>query len=427
MKAVISNRIYLEVTQEYKDFLSKELTYTIPTYNPNDPPQVIKTMVRIRADLVSIPVGRVDLIPEDYEIVDKRLLKPVDFPDFKFPLRESQQAVFDELEDNAIINAWVSWGKTFTGLAIAGKLGQKTLIVTHTVPLRNQWAKEVEKVYGFKPSIIGSGSMDLSGLVVVGNTQTLYRNIGAVQKEFGTIILDEMHHVSSPTFSKIIDSNYARYKIGLSGTIERKDGKHVVFRDYFGNKVFKPPKENFMPPTVHVLNSEVRFMDGAITPWANRVTALTNNDEYRHTVAMLAAAYAAKGHKVLVVSDRVHFMKACAELAGEIATSVTGELSHEEREERMSLITSGEKKILFGTQAIFSEGISLNSLSCLILGTPINNEPLLTQLIGRVIRKEENKRDPVIIDIHLKGNTARRQASTRMGHYMKQGYQIKQL
>ena len=427
MKAVISNRIYLEVTQEYKDFLSKELTYTIPTYNPNDPPQVIKTMVRIRADLVSIPVGRVDLIPEDYEIVDKRLIKPVDFPEFKFPLRESQQAVFDELEDNAIINAWVSWGKTFTGLAIAGKLGQKTLIVTQTVPLRNQWAKEVEKVYGFKPSIIGSGSMDLSGLVVVGNTQTLYRNIGAVQKEFGTIILDEMHHVSSPTFSKIIDSNYARYKIGLSGTIERKDGKHVVFRDYFGSKIFKPPKENFMPPTVHILNSEVRFMDGASTPWANRVTNLTNNDEYRHTVSMLAAAYAARGHKVLVVSDRVHFMKACAELAGENATCITGELSHEEREERMSLVKQGKKNILFGTQAIFSEGISLNSLSCLILGTPINNEPLLTQLIGRVIRKEDNKRDPVIIDIHLKGNTARRQASTRMGHYMKQGYQIKQL
>ncbi len=427
MKAVISNRIYLEVTQEYKDFLSKELTYTIPTYNPTDPPQVIKNMVRIRADLVSIPVGRVDLIPDDYEIVDKRINVPVEFPEFKFPLRESQQAVFDEIEDNAIINAWVSWGKTFTGLAIAGKLGQKTLIVTHTVPLRNQWAKEVEKVYGFKPSIVGSGSMDLSGLVVVGNTQTLYRNIGAVQKEFGTIILDEMHHVSSPTFSKIIDSNYARYKIGLSGTIERKDGKHVVFRDYFGSKVFKPPKENFMPPTVHVLSSEVRFMDGSNIPWANRVTNLTNNDEYRHTVSLLAAAYAARGHKVLVVSDRVHFMKACAELAGENATCITGELSHEEREERMSLVRNGQKNILFGTQAIFSEGISLNSLSCLILGTPINNEPLLTQLIGRVIRKEENKKDPVIIDIHLKGNTARRQASTRMGHYMKQGYQIKQL
>ena len=129
----------------------------------------------------------------------------------------------------------------------------------------------------------------------------------------------------------------------------------------------------------------------------------------------------------MVVSARVHFLKACAERGGEEAICVTGEVSHEDREKYMSEIRNGKKKILFGTQAIFSEGISLNNLSCLILGTPINNEPLLTQLIGRVIRKEENKRDPVIVDIHLKGNTAKRQASTRMGHYMKQGYQIKQL
>lgn len=427
MKAVISNRIYLQVEEEYKNFLDKELTYTIPSYNPTDPPMVIKNMARVRTDLVSIPVGRTDLIPDDYEIVDKRECHPVDFPEFKFDLRESQQEVYNKLEDNAIINAWVSWGKTFTGLAIAGKLGQKTLVVTHTVPLRNQWAKEVEKVYGFKPSIIGSGSMDLSGSVVIGNTQTLYRNIPAIRKVFGTVILDEMHHVSSPTFSKIIDTSYARYKIGLSGTIERKDGKHVVFRDYFGNTLFKPPKENFMPPTVHILNSEIRFMDGAKIPWANRVTALANDDEYRHTVSMAAAAYAAKGHKVLVVSDRVHFLKACAELAGEKAICVTGEVSHEDRETYLSEIRSGNKDILFGTQAIFSEGISVNNLSCLILGTPINNEPLLTQLIGRVIRKEEKKRDPVIVDIHLKGNTARKQASNRMGHYMKQGYTIKQL
>ena len=427
MKAVISNRIYLTVTEEYKDFLSKELTYTIPSYNPTDPPLVIKNMARIKTGLVSIPVGRTDLIPQDYEIVDKREVIKADFPEFKFDLRDSQKAVYDELNDNAIINAWVSWGKTFTGLAIAGKLGLKTLVVTHTVPLRNQWAKEVEKVYGFKPSIIGSGSFNTSGPVVIGNTQTLYRNISEIRRIFGTVILDEMHHVSSPTFSKIIDTNYARYKIGLSGTIERKDGKHVVFRDYFGHNVFKPPKENFMAPSVHILHSEVRFMDGAKIPWANRVTALGNNEEYRHTVALTAAAYAAKGHKVLVVSDRVHFLKACAELAGEDAICVTGEVSHEDREKYMSEIRNDKKKILFGTQAIFSEGISLNNLSCLILGTPINNEPLLTQLIGRVIRKEENKRDPVIVDIHLKGNTARKQASNRMGHYMKQGYAIKQL
>ena len=427
MKAVISNRIYLECTSEYREVLSNELTYVIPGLGPEDPPQVIKNMQRVRTDLVSIPVGRTDLIPKDYEIVDKRIYVPVDFPEFRFPLRDSQQLVFDELNDNCIINAWVSWGKTFTGLAIAGKLGQKTLVVTHTVPLRNQWAKEVKKVYGFTPGILGSGKFELDTPIVIGNTQTLYRNIPKIRKEFGTIILDEMHHVSSPTFSKILDTNYCRYKIGLSGTIERKDGKHVVFRDYFGSKIFKPPKENYMTPTIEIYRSNIRFMDGASIPWANRVNALSNNNEYRHSVAMLAAAYAAKGHKVLVVSDRVHFLRACAELTGEKAVCVTGEVAHEDREKLVDEILYGDKNVLYGTQAIFSEGISVNTLSCLILATPINNEPLLTQLIGRVIRKLEGKRSPVIIDIHLKGKTAQRQASNRMGYYIKQGYQIREL
>ena len=427
MKAVLSNRIYMDANLELREKLSKELTYKIAPQNPNDPPIIIKNLQRVRENLVSIPIGRGDLIPNAYEMVDKRVMVPVDFPEFQFVLRESQQAVYDELDDSSIINAWVSWGKTFTGLAIAGKLGQKTLVITHTVPLRNQWAKEVEKVYGITPGIIGSGSWNTDPCIVVGNTQTLYRNIDRIRKIFGTIILDEMHHVSSPTFSKIIDSSHARYKIGLSGTIERKDGKHVVFRDYFGSKLFQPPKENFMTPSIDIYRSEVRFMDGANIPWANRVNNLANNEEYVHSVSLLASYYAARGHKVLVVSDRVHFLKTCAHLVGEKAICVTGEVPHEERESLIDEINYGNKEILFGTQAIFSEGISVNSLSVLILGTPINNEPLLTQLIGRVIREQEGKRDPVIVDIHLKGKTATRQASNRMGYYMKQGYSIKEL
>ena len=415
----------MDCTPDMQERIDKELTYLIPSHNPTDPPQVIANMAIIRNGLISIPIGRTDLIPRGYEIKDKRNLVPVDFPKFKYDLRPSQQKVYDEIEDNAIINAWVSWGKTFTGLAIAGKLGQKTLIVTHTVPLRNQWVKEVEKVFEISSGILGSGNWDSSGPIVVGNTQTLYRNVEKIKKTFGTIILDEMHHVSSPTFSRIIDSSFARYKIGLSGTIERKDGKHVVFRDYFGHNIIKPPKENYMVPTIHIVSSGIRFMDGSRIPWANKVTALAGNEEYKHTVSMLAAAYAARGHKVLVVSDRVQFLKQCAELTGESAICLTGEVPHEEREHLIGKVLNGSKNVMFGTQAIFSEGISIDNLSCLILGTPINNEPLLTQLIGRVIRKKDKKLNPVIVDIHLLGNTAKRQASNRVGYYMKQGWEMK--
>ena len=426
MKAIISNRIYMEPSSEDVARIDKELTYAIPSYKYGDPPIVIKNMAKIRGKLIAIPVGRIDLIPEDFEIVDKRAIVPANIPPFKLTLRPSQQEVFDEINDNAIINAWVSWGKTFTGLAIAGKLGQKTLIVTHTLPLRKQWENEVEKVYGFKPGIVGSGKFDIEPPIVVGNIQTLYRRVPEVRTKFGTIILDEMHHVSSPTFSRIIDKNSARYKIGLTGTLQRKDGKHVVFRDYFGDNVLKPPKENFMIPKIDILKLPIRFMDGSSIPWANRVNELAYNPEYQNSVAMTASAYAARGHKVLVVSDRVDFLKNCAKLTGDSAVCVTGAIPHEERTDIINQIFK-DKNILYGTQSIFSEGISLDILSCLVLGTPVNNEPLLTQLIGRIVRNYEGKKQPTIVDIHLKGNTARRQASARLGYYIKQGYEVSTL
>jgi superfamily II DNA or RNA helicase len=270
--------------------------------------------------------------------------------------------------------------------------------------------------------VIGSGRFETDSPFVVGNVQTLYRNIDKITKEFGTLILDEMHHVSSPTFTRIVDASRARYKIGLTGTMQRKDGRHVIFRDYFSDKVLKPPKENYLTPRVDIVKSGIRFIDGNVD-WASRVNALAYNWEYQNMIALLAANYAARGHKVLVVSDRVDFLKSCARLVGDNAICVTGDIPHEERPEIIKGIFE-EKDILFGTQSIFSEGISLDCLSCLVLGTPVNNEPLLTQLIGRIIRIYEGKLQPVIADIHLEGRTARKQASARMGYYMKQGYVV---
>jgi len=113
MKAVLSNRIILNVDKELQERIISELTYRIPQrYSKlNTGPEIIKTFSRVKDGIFSIPSGRMDLIPADYEIIDKRLLIPVEFPKFKFPLRDSQQIVFDDIDDNAIVNAPVSWGK----------------------------------------------------------------------------------------------------------------------------------------------------------------------------------------------------------------------------------------------------------------------------------------------------------------------------
>ena len=423
MKAVLSNRIYLSCDLDLMLKLQNELTYEIPSLKIGEPPIIIKNAIKVRKDLLSIPIGRTDLIPDNYEIIDKRVEVPAEFPEFKAALRPSQQEVHDELSGNAIINAKVGWGKTYLALKVAEKLGQKTLIITHTTNLRNQWRDTYVKVFGKEPGILGSGIENLNAPVVIGNIQTLYRRLDKIRKEFGTIILDEMHHVSSKTFSTIVDYSMAKYKIGLSGTIQRKDGKHVVFKDYFGNTLFQPPEENVMEPIIKVIKSKVVFQDGRM-PWAIKVNNLVGNELYQHLVAQLAHIQAKRGHKVLLVSDRVQFLETIADMCGEKAITYTGKNSQEEREEILRNLRYGKYDILCATQAMFSEGMSENCLSCLILGTPVNNSPLLEQLIGRIKRIEEGKKTPEIIDIHLMGKTATRQATQRYGYYIKQGYKI---
>jgi len=765
MKAVLSNRIFLEVTPEYAEHLKKELTYKIPSYHDPEKPIVIRNFGIIRQGLMTLPIGRVDLIPSHYEIVDKRISVPVEFPKFKFPLRESQQLIHDALDDNAIINAKPSWGKaqpsysairvpegwttmaeikvgdsvispsnrsakvvgkfahknkpiyeitlkdgrvthacsehlwevyvnrsrttqilsteeilqmprllkegriylplpepisdlekphiidpyilgfllgdggltntvafstadseiltyieerlptnhsinylgaydyriisppgqtnvfldelrrlgllgkksdakfipqeyifdslsnklkllqglldsdgciedsgkiefcstsklliddftsiirslggsatiskrvtqytyknekkdglisyrcrptrlsfyiknqlfrlkrkldrvkpgkfdelkklsivdikqlenddcfcialdsedklyltddyivthnTFAGLAIAGKLAQKTLVVVHTVPLRTQWVREVEKVYDFTPGIIGSGKMNIEPPIVIANVQSLYNCMDKVQKSFGTFILDEMHHVSSPTFSRTVDRSYSRYKIGLSGTLQRKDGKHIMFEDYFGKKIFKPPPENSMAPEVDVITSGIPLPEVISGAWAHRVNALMADPVYVDLVMTLADYYKERKHKILVIADRVEFLEYCASKR-DTAVAVTGTTQDRER-----LIESveGPNDEIWGTTSIFKEGISQNNLSCLILGTPINNDPMLEQLVGRIQRITPGKQTPRVVDIRLSGWTGEKQFQQRLGFYMRMGYKINYL
>jgi superfamily II DNA or RNA helicase len=412
-KAILSNRIYLTVEPEYQRFLQEKLTYRIPNYvNPANP-LIIQNYALLKPGLMSLPIGRTDLVPEDYQITEKRISVPTKFPKFKYDLRPSQQDVYDEVNDNCIINAKPSWGKTFAGLV---------LNVVHTVPLRNQWAREVEKVYGIEPAIIGSSKYSTRGPIVIGNVQSLYNCIDRIEKDFGTVILDEMHHVSSPTFSRVMDRCHSRYKIGLSGTIRRKDGKDVVFEDYFGKHIIKPPAENYMKPEVHVVDSGLVIPEiPGVASWAHRVNALLENPAYRLLIHTVADKYV-RNHKLLVVADRVSFLNDCANGRNN-AISITGE-TQEGREEQIARINDDINEI-WGTLSIFKEGISQDILSCVILATPINNDPMLEQVIGRIQRILPGKPNPVVVDIKLSGWTGTKQFQARMGHYLRMGYDVK--
>ena len=429
-KAVLSNRIYLDINSEDFNSIDAALTYKIPSFNPAImPATIIKNCRKISKNIISIPIGRQDLIPKGTIIVDKRVEVFADFPDPKWPLNSYQLSHAADMDDSGILNAPVGWGKTFTALHIARNLGQRTLIVVHNLSLRDQWEKEIQKIFGFSPGVIGSGEFNIHNVITVANVQTLVNCMDRVEAVFGTVILDEAHHVPATTFAKVMDRLKCRYKIGLTGTLKRKDGRQVVFTDYFGPKLIQPKSDNVMVPRVQVLSTNIFLPQG--DNWSARVTELLDNQDYIELIAAVASTKADIGHKVLVLSDRLKFQRKLGDILGDRAVTVDGATKLEDRAKAHAMLANDEKDILNGTLSIYKEGISEAYLSCLICVTPINNEGLLEQLMGRVMRKGVDKLQPIIIDIRLKetaaSQTVRLQYKNRLQTYMSLGYEIEEL
>lgn len=424
MKASISNRIYLSYSTELLDKLKPELTYHLPPPQPEAQPEVVCNVSCVGKRAITIPSGRTDLIPKNYEIIDKRVKKPYKFPDFVngIELREDQKEIYDQVDSSCIINAKPGWGKTFTSLAIAAKLGMKTLIVVHNVALREQWEDQYRRMFGSSPGIIGSGTLNFDAPVVIANIQTLRKYGEKVAGMFGTVIIDEVHHCPASSFKNFIDKSKAYYKIGLSATLVRRDKKHVMLNDFFSNKRYTPPERNRMTPKVVMMDTGVELSSNRMIPWATKVNQISGVVSYREKVIGLANALVRKGRKILVLADRVEFIEYCSSLT-ENSSYVVG--STDNRKEILKRVYS-DIDCLYGTTSIFKEGISVDILDCVILAFPVSHENLgmLEQIIGRITRFEEGKPNPLVIDMIFRGGTGKRQADGRYNYYINQGYKV---
>lgn len=426
-KAVISNRIYMDNPGvEHTKAVIKALTYKIHKDTGSKKFASIETIKNYKSlikGILSIPQGRLDLVPEGYEIIDKRILNPVPFPDPKFGLYDDQQTIYDEVNDTVFINALPGWGKTFTALHLARKFEQKTLVITHTAALRDQWCEEIKTLFGTGCGVIGGGRIDHEDhFITVANIQTLTKCAGDLAKEFGTVILDEAHHCPATTFASTVDAFHARYRIALSGTMLRKDGKHILFKDYFGSTVLKPPVSNTIPPTIHMVKSGITLKPNAT--WVDKITDLTQGENYRQFIADIAKMHIAEGHSVLVIADRVEFLEKVKEYVGDTCLLVTGNTSFEDRQRAKEQILAKEKMCIAGSRQIFSEGISINILSCVILAVPMSNDSLLEQIAGRIMRMHEGKLDPIIVDIQFAGYADKKQNTDRLGLYLRKGWKV---
>ena len=133
-------------------------------------------------------------------------------------------------------------GKTVMALKIITLLHKKTLIIVHKEFLMNQW---IERIREFVPNarigkIQGSVFDVQEKDIVIGMLQSLYdKEYGQnAYTSFGLTIIDEVHRIGSEQFSRALCKTITPYMLGISATVDRKDGLTKVLHMFIGDKIY---------------------------------------------------------------------------------------------------------------------------------------------------------------------------------------------
>ncbi|MFN3640951.1 MAG: TOTE conflict system archaeo-eukaryotic primase domain-containing protein, partial [Flavobacterium sp.] len=165
----------------------------------------------------------------EFDFIDERKLNPSNPFAFNATLRNDQLDVIETVskKDFGVIVAPPGSGKTVIGLKIIADKRQPVLIIVHRKQLLEQWTERIEAFLGI--GVIGQGKSKIGKQITVATIQSLPKQIESVQNQFGTIIVDECHHVPAETFRNTIEKLQTYYLYGLTATPFRKynDGKLI--------------------------------------------------------------------------------------------------------------------------------------------------------------------------------------------------------
>ena len=134
-------------------------------------------------------------------------------------------------------------GKTVVALNIAAVLGVKTLVIVHKGFLVTQWQERIAqflpgaRVGRIQGPIVDTEQKDIVIAMLQSLSMKQYRE--GTFDGFGLTIVDECHHISSEVFSRSLQKVVTKYMLGLSATMQRKDGLTNVFKMFLGEIAYR--------------------------------------------------------------------------------------------------------------------------------------------------------------------------------------------
>ena len=335
-------------------------------------------------------------------------------------------------------------GKTFLGIQAIADAGVSTLVVVPTIDLMNQWHATLSNAFGDQlpdgVGVLGGGSHNVTDLTVT-TYDSAYRYINEYGDRFGLLIVDEVHHLPAPTYQQIPEMTIAPYRLGLTATYERADGKHEVLEELIGPVVYEEEVDALAGEylseyeTIHLkvelTNDERERYDEEYQIYRDYID---NQDfdiwkENGYQEFLKRTSYDPRGRRALIAKqraeqiartaakkldtldnllkrhheDRTIIFTANNDFAYDISQEfvvpcITHQTKTEERTEILNRFRSGEYSML-ATSQVLDEGIDVPAANVGIILSGSASKRQYAQRLGRILRPTDDRQPARLYEI----------------------------
>ena len=324
-------------------------------------------------------------------------------------------------------------GKTVMALKIISLLKQKTLIIVHKEFLMNQWIERIaEFLPGARVGKIQAQVFDVADKdIVIGMIQTMYDKEfpQEAMSTFGLTIIDEVHRIGSEQFSKALLKTVTHYMLGISATVDRKDGLTRVLHMFIGDKIYSEAREDTDEVTVRAIQyktDDAEFLEPELD--------FRGQPKFSTMISKLCAYNRRSDFVVRVLGNLVeensdsqimilaHNRSLLTYLHDAIEYRKIAECGYYVGGMKQADLQATEsKQIVLATYAMAAEALDIKTLSTLVMVTPKTD---IIQSVGRILRVKHD--NPMVIDIVDPHDIFQNQWVKRRQYYKRCNYRIVQ-
>lgn len=368
--------------------------------------------------------------------------------DVKFlgTLNDVQAAAVAAIEphDYGVLAATTAFGKTVVGARMIAARGVNTLVLVHRRQLADQWRERLRTFLSVQDGdigTIGGGKRKPTGRIDIALIQSLVRNaeVSDLVGDYGHLIVDECHHLSAVSFELVARRSKARYVLGLSATVARKDGHHPIIFMQCGPVRYRVDAKSLaatrsVSHKVRLRETGFRLRPDQETEGPSQMTALyaaLAQDEKRNDLIFDDVLLSLEaGRRPVILTERrdhLELLRARFEKFTRNLVVLAGGMTTTERRAAEDGLKrpDTEERLVLATGRYLGEGFDDASLDTLFLTMPISWKGTLAQYVGRLHREHHAKRSVVVYDYVDSGvPMLARMALKRQSGYRSLGYEI---